>query len=135
MAFRMVIMAVPMFLGTIYLFNGAYEGNIEYGYTMALTTLAVFCWFNAWNCRSDRASVIHDMLGNRYLIAATTLVIVLHLFAVYHPWFQNILHTVPLSLTDWLIILPVAFSIVVVEEVRKVFYRLTLERQSATLRA
>ena len=90
---------------------------------MALTTLAVFQWFNAWNCRSTRASILHDIAGNKFLIGATAIVILLQFLAVYHPWLQVILHTVPLSLNDWLIIVPVAASIVVVEELRKLLHR------------
>lgn len=123
MAFRMVLMALPMMVGTIVLFHGAHAESAAYGWTIALTTLAVFQWFNAWNCRSNRSSAFYNLLGNRYLLGATTIVIALQMLAVYNPFLQSILHTVPLALTDWLIILPVAFSIVVVEEVRKFFSR------------
>ncbi|OGG68789.1 hypothetical protein A3E65_02170 [Candidatus Kaiserbacteria bacterium RIFCSPHIGHO2_12_FULL_56_13] len=120
---RMALMALPMVAGTLYLFDRAYGSDIAYGSTMALTTLAVFQWFNAWNCRSTRASILHDIAGNKFLIGATAIVILLQFLAVYHPWLQVILHTVPLSLNDWLIIVPVAASIVVVEELRKLLHR------------
>ena len=35
----------------------------------------------------------------------------------------KILHTTPLSLSEWLIIIPIAGSIILVEEIRKFFYR------------
>jgi Ca2+-transporting ATPase len=79
MGWRMLLMALPMVIGTLMLFDGAYGIDIAYGSTMALTTLAVFQWFNAWNCRSARASVFSNVLGNRYLIGATAVVIVLQL--------------------------------------------------------
>ncbi|MBI5140020.1 MAG: hypothetical protein HZA94_01050 [Candidatus Vogelbacteria bacterium] len=34
---------------------------------------------------------------------------------------QGILHTVPLSVSEWLIVIPVAGSIIVVEEIRNFF--------------
>ena len=40
------------------------------------------------------------------------------------PLMQGILRTVPLTLSEWLIIIPVAASIVVVEEIRKFFHRM-----------
>jgi hypothetical protein len=33
------------------------------------------------------------------------------------------LHTTPIALAEWLIIIPLAFSIIVIEEVRKYFAR------------
>jgi hypothetical protein len=54
---------------------------------------------------------------------ATAVVVGLQLLAVYHPLFQSVLHTGALSLFDWLAIVPVALSIVALEEVRKFFFR------------
>lgn len=117
-------MAIPMMAGTLYLFSGYFEVDIAKAWTISLTTLAVFQWFNAWNCRSETKSVFQmDFFSNRYLIGATLLVIVLQVLAVYTPFLQTILHTVPLSLTDWLIIIPIASSILIVEEVRKFLHR------------
>jgi Ca2+-transporting ATPase len=123
MATRMVLMALPMVIGTLYIFDISFAENLAYGSTMALTTLAVFQWFNAWNCRSNRASFFSNLLGNRYLIGATAVVIALQFLAIYNPFLQGVLHTVPLSLADWLTIIPIAASIVLVEEVRKLFVR------------
>ncbi|MBI2097419.1 MAG: cation transporting ATPase C-terminal domain-containing protein [Candidatus Vogelbacteria bacterium] len=36
---------------------------------------------------------------------------------------QKFLRTVPLEFSEWLIIIPIAASIVLVEEIRKFFYR------------
>ena len=72
-----------------------------------------------------------NFFSNWYLIGATVLVIVLQLLAVYTPFFQDILHTVPLTLNEWLILLPVAASIVVVEEARKYIYRRMLTRHTS----
>ena len=124
MVWRMVVMALPMMIGTLFLFNGYFETDLPKAWTIALTTLAVFQWFNAWNCRSARASIFQqDFFSNKFLLGATALVIVLQILAVYHPLLQGILHTVPLSLSEWLMILPVAASVVVVEEIRKFFAR------------
>ncbi|MBI4127645.1 MAG: cation transporting ATPase C-terminal domain-containing protein, partial [Parcubacteria group bacterium] len=95
---------------------------------IALTTLAVFQWFNAWNCRSEKESIFRmNPFSNLYLVGATTIVIVLQLLALYTPFMQGLLHTVPIGAVDWAIIITVASSVVVVEEVRKFFYRKTLK--------
>jgi Ca2+-transporting ATPase len=87
--------------------------------TMSLTTLAVFQWFNAWNCRSEHESAAADPFANRYLVAALALVVALQLVAVYVPLMQGFLHTAPLSLTDWLIVIPLASTVLLAEEARK----------------
>ena len=117
---RMVVMALPMMIGTLFLFSLYAPENMGKALTMSLTTLAVFQWFNAWNCRHEKESMfIMGFLSNKYLIGATALVVSLQLLAVYNPFLQSILHTEALSLYEWLMIIPVAASIVVVEEGRK----------------
>jgi len=124
MAQRMFLMALPMAIGTLYLFKGYFETDITKALTISLTTLAVFQWFNAWNCRSESKSIFQmNPLSNKFLVGATVIVIFLQFAALYTPFLQKILHTTPLSLSEWLIIIPIAGSIILVEEIRKFFYR------------
>lgn len=121
---RIVLMALPMMLGALFLFSRYAELDITKAFTISLTTLAMFQWFNAWNCRSETESVFRmGLLSNPFLFGATMAVILLQVAAVYTPFLQNILHTAPLSLLEWLMIVPVAASIMLVEEVRKYIYR------------
>ena len=127
---RMAVMALPMMLGTLFLFQGYFENDLSKAWTISLTTLAVFQWFNAWNCRSENKSIFQmNFLSNKWLLGATTVVIILQMLAVYNPILQSILRTVPLSLAEWLMIIPIAASIVVVEEIRKFFYRKRINRK------
>jgi len=124
MAQRMFLMALPMAIGTLYLFQGYFETDITKAWTISLTTLAVFQWFNAWNCRSESKSIFQmNPFSNKFLIGAATIVIFLQFAALYTPFLQKVLHTTPLSLSEWLVIIPVASSIILVEEIRKFFYR------------
>ncbi len=121
---RIFIMGIPMMVGSLLLFRDYVGGDLMKASTMALTVLAVFQWFNAWNCRSEDKSVFWtNPFSNLYLIAATVLVILFQLLAIYHPVLQNILHTTSLTSAEWLMIIPVAFSVVIVEEIRKLFAR------------
>ncbi len=130
---RMVLMALPMTIGVLFLFSGSYEDNLAKAWTISLTALAMFQWFNAWNCRSENRSLFRrDILSNKYLIGATLIVIVLQLHAVYAPFLQSILRTVPLSLSEWLTIIPIAASIIVVEEIRKWFHRRKNDSETST---
>jgi Ca2+-transporting ATPase len=132
---RMITMALPMAVGTLVLFAYYAASDMEKALTMSLTTLAIFQWFNAWNCRSDRESVFtQSPLSNMWLVGATGLVVVLQMAAVYVPFMQHVLHTVPLAPLDWALAVAVALSIVGAEEVRKFFYRFMYPlRTSGTL--
>ncbi|MEI7741160.1 MAG: HAD-IC family P-type ATPase [bacterium] len=117
---RMFLMAFVMASGTLLVFNSYSSRNPELALTMSLVTLAIFQWFNVWNCRSETKSVFEiSPVSNRPLLAAFLVVIGLQLAAVYFSPLQKILHTAPLTASDWLLAIFVALSIIVVEEVRK----------------
>jgi Ca2+-transporting ATPase len=121
---RMFMMAGVMMTGTLILFSQYYQFDLIKAQTMALTLLAVFQWFNAYNCRNETKSIFSmNPFSNKYLIGAIIIVITLQMMAIYNPLMQKILHTTPLSLSEWLIIIPIAFSVIVVEEIRKLIMR------------
>lgn len=127
MLVRMLVMAVPMAFGTLCVFAYYAQSDMAVALTMSLTTLAVFQWFNAWNCRSDTESVFRtDWQSNMWLVYATGVVVFLQIMAVHVPALQYVLHTVPLSLADWGIAVLVASSVVLVEEMRKYTVRVSL---------
>jgi Ca2+-transporting ATPase len=121
---RMFLMALPMAIGSLWLFSRYLDGDMTKALTMSMTVLAVFQWFNAWNCRSEKKSVFRiGFSSNKYLLAATFIVVALQLLAVYHPFLQRFLHTTALTLGEWVIILIVASSVILVEELRKLWVR------------
>ena len=124
MAQRMFVMAIPMMIGTLFLFKGYFENDLAKAWTISLTTLAVFQWFNAWNCRHESKSIFQmNPFSNKFLVGATLIIISLQLLVIYNPLMQKFLRTTPLEFSEWLIIIPIAASIVLVEEIRKFFYR------------
>lgn len=124
MLWRMIVMALPIVLGTLYLFNFAYEEGIQKAWTFSLTALAIFQWLNGWNCRSDRESVFKENpFASKSLVGFVLAAASLQFFAVYNPFMQKILHITPLSLMEWALIFAVSFSIIIAEEARKFFYR------------
>ena len=121
---RMIVMALPMTVGTLVLFSFYLETDPVKATTISLTVLAAFQWFNAWNCRSEHKSIFTtNPFTNKFLLGATGIVVILQVVAVYTPFMQKVLHTVPLNQSDWMLVLGVASSIIFVEEVRKLFYR------------
>ncbi len=121
---RALLMALPLSLGALYLFQGFFETDITKAWTIVLTTLAVGHWFNAWNCRSEDKSIFQmNPFSNMFLVGATITIITFQLFAVYAPFMQKFLRTTALDLSDWLMIIPIAALVIVCEETRKFFYR------------
>ena len=130
MAQRMFFMAIPMMVGTLFIFKGVFQADLMKAQTMALVVLAVFQWFNAWNCRSEDESIFRmNPFSNKFLVGATITVVALQVLAVYNPFLQKILHTTPLNGYDWILAIAVAFSVIAVEESRKIFYRLYKRRK------
>jgi len=124
MAQRMIIMALPMALGTFFVFKEYLAFDLTKALTISLTTLAIFQWFNVWNCRSEDKSIFQiNPFSNKWLVVAMPVIVLLQLLAVYHPFMQKILRTAPLELTDWLVAISIAFSVIIIEEIRKFIYR------------
>ena len=123
MVVRIAVMGVSMMVGGLMVFSNYFEYDLPKAMTITLTTLAIFQWFNAWNCRSEDKSVFKmNLFSNKYLIGATLIVITLQITAVYAPFMHNILKTVPLLWHEWALAAAVAFFIVVAEEWRKFAY-------------
>lgn len=121
---RIFLMAITMTVGTLYLFSQNIDFGLAKALTLSLTTMAVFQWFNAWNCRSEDKSIFQiNPFSNKFLVGATVIVIGLQFFALHNPFMQKILSTQPISLKEWLVILAIGSSILVVEEIRKLFHR------------
>ncbi|MEX0930573.1 MAG: HAD-IC family P-type ATPase [Candidatus Paceibacterota bacterium] len=130
---RMTIKAGAMLVGTLAMFVFALSREtLPYAMTVAVTTMAAFQWTKIWTCRSDFDSVFREsMAANKYLLGAFILVIVLHVSAIYTPFLSGLLGFVPISPFYWLLILPVALSVVLVDEIWKIGRRHD-ERRSAT---
>lgn len=121
---KVIYMAIPMGLGCIWLFWKYYEKNLAEARTMTLICMAMFQWYNAWNCRSEELSIFQlGFFANYWLILATAFVLMLQILVVYTPFMQIIFKTVPIHLNDWFLIFLISSSIIVFEEVRKLVAR------------
>jgi Ca2+-transporting ATPase len=120
---KSLYMAIPMGIASLFVFIWAYNGmpeSLEYARTMTLITMALLQWFNAWNCRSETKSIFTiGLFANRWFLAAASFVLFLQFSLSYVPFLRYIFKTVPLSLSDWAIIVAICAPIVLIEEVRK----------------
>jgi P-type Ca2+ transporter type 2C len=119
---KTIVGAITMLVGSLSVFAYALPYGLDYARTMIVTTLLIFQWFNAWNCRSEWTSIFRmGLFRNKILVAITIFLVSLQLMVDYIPFFSAMLRLIPLSLNDWLICTAVASSIVIIEETRKYF--------------
>ncbi len=118
---RIALVAMVMATGTFFIFRWELPRvGLDEARTIAFSMLVAFQWFNALNARSDRQSLFRlGVLSNRFLVGAIGLAILLQATVIYAPPLQRLFYTVPLGLGDWGIVVLMAGSLLVVEEVRK----------------
>jgi len=102
-----------------YLGDGSPEATLH-AQTIAFTGIIVLEKVNVLNFRSLRHPLhVVGYFSNKWLLVAIALMLGLQVCAVYLPALQPVLHTVPLSPTDWLIMLAVAAPLLVIGELAK----------------
>ena len=118
---RIAFVALFMALGTFFIFGWELPRvGLDKARTIAFSVLVAFQWFNALNARSDRQSIFKlGFLSNPLLLGGIGLAILLQVMVIYAPPFQSLFYTVPLNVNDWIVIVLVAGSVLVAEEVRK----------------
>jgi Ca2+-transporting ATPase len=92
---------------------------LEQVMAMTFVSLVLIQFFNAYNCRSDRLSIVRGMFANRWLNLAIAWEVLLLVVIVYVPFFQRAFGTFGFSLADWTLMMALAFSIVPVVETVK----------------
>ena len=117
---KMMYMALPMGIASTYIFYVYYQHDIVHARSMTLVTMAMFQWFNAWNCRSETKSVFQlGFFSNKWLLLAIVVVLGLQFFVLHNPIMQRIFDTKSISASQWGLIFAVSSSIFFIEEIRK----------------
>ena len=106
-----------------YLGDGS-PGAVLHAQTIAFTGIIVLEKVNVLNFRSLRNPLrLADWFTNKWLLAAIALTLGLQVCAVYVPFLQEALHTVPLSPGDWLVMFGVAAPLFFFGELAKFLLR------------
>lgn len=119
---RTIIVALLISLGVVYVFVSALDNgaSIEKARTLAVTTMVFFQFFQTWNCRSENISIFRiSPFSNPFLFYTMIAAFFAQLAFIYVPALHLIFRTEPISTDEWLWILPVAFSVIVVIEIDK----------------
>ena len=120
-ALRMALLTPIMAAGTLGLFWYSKEsGGLDYARTVAFTALAAFQWFQAFNARSTFRSVFSvGVFSNRWVLLGVGVAVLLQLGAVQSHYGHLLFGTTGLSLGDWALVVLVASSIWVADEIFK----------------
>jgi Ca2+-transporting ATPase len=103
---------------------GAEGPGLPHAIPLVFMTLALTQVFHVFNARSQRHSAFTArMFTNAWLWAAVATCLLLQLAAVYVPFLQAVLHTVPLTAADWGVVLACSLVPVGVVELVKLGQR------------
>jgi len=98
--------------------NGVYD----YGRTMIFASMSILQLWNVFNLRSMNKSIWRvGWFKNNYINLGILASLVLMLVVMYVPFLQDVFSFVPLSFKDWLMIIPLTFSVILGVEIYKYF--------------
>jgi Ca2+-transporting ATPase len=111
-------------LSVFYLGLQRYPGHLEAAQTIAFVTLCVSELVRAFTARSEYHSIFSiGVFSNRWMVWAVAASLLLVLMVVYVPFLQPFFDTVPLTLDDWLTMLPFFFASAIAMELLKFYFR------------
>jgi Ca2+-transporting ATPase len=130
-----ILVLVPiLFTGTLLLFIWELEvagATVQKAQTVAFVTLIMFELFHTFNARSLHSSSFNkNFFKNPYIFIAVGVSFLFTLIAVYWAPAQAILGTQALYLKDWIIIIAVSISVLVINEVIKLMIKSEFEEQN-----
>ena len=136
---RLGCVGLLMMVGTLAMLDAYYPGGLftlfaqgtgpntadeALARTMAFTTLMMFQLFDVFNCRSRRRSAFIGFLENKWLLVAIGFALGAHVLVIYVPVLQTAFHTVPLTMTDWLVATAVSSTLLIGMELAKIVLRI-----------
>ena len=130
------IIAIPIadviaVLGAFVWALNRYPGDTAAAQTVAFATLICSELLRAYTSRSENYSVFStNPFSNRWLVMATGLSFVLLLASIYLPFLSPVFDTVPLTLNDWLRMVPFMLIAPMVAELVKASFRWRTARRA-----
>ncbi len=119
---RTVIVGLLISIGVVYNFVQALDSgfSLDKARTVAVTTMVFFQFFQAWNSRSETESIFRvPFFSNPFLFYGLLAAFFVQLAAIYLPSLQWLLRTEPLGGDDWIRILFVSVTVILVVEIDK----------------
>jgi Ca2+-transporting ATPase len=108
-----------------FIFVGQREVSLAYAQTATFTFMAVAQLMHVFNVRREKQFGLDRSLSrNKVLIGALLLSLTLQFMAVYMPFLNGVLGTVPLEASTWIMILVVASIVTLLVNLVKKYGRL-----------
>jgi magnesium-transporting ATPase (P-type) len=129
--FRIFLVGIMLLAGSFGLFEWAlhHGASVEQARTIAINVFAVGESFYLLNCRSLRLSIFSlGLFSNIWVWGGIFFMIMAQLAFTYLPIMNQLFHTAPIGLNDWLHIITVGLIIHIVIALDKII-RLWLERR------
>jgi magnesium-transporting ATPase (P-type) len=123
---RTVIVGMVISIGVVFNYVLAVRAgdSIEQARTVAVTTMIFFQFFQAWNSRSETRSIVQvGLMSNPFLFFSMIAALFAHLAVLYVPSFQWIFRTAPLALPEWIEVISVSVTVILVVEIEKAIRR------------
>ncbi|MBM4325400.1 MAG: hypothetical protein FJ115_17760, partial [Deltaproteobacteria bacterium] len=123
---RSILVGLIISAGVIFNFVWALdeEVSLERARTIAVTTMVLFQFFQAWNSRSELQSVFTiSPFSNPFLFYSMVAAFLAQIAVVYVPALQWVFRTEALSLGEWARILLVSLTVVIAVEADKAIRR------------
>ncbi len=119
---RSIVVGLLISIGVIYNFVDTLDKgySIEKARTIAVTTMVFFQFFQAWNSRSERESIFRiSLISNPFLFYTMGAAFLAQLAFVYVPALQWVFRTEPILMNEWLQILMISATVIIVIEIDK----------------
>lgn len=118
---KIFVFGLTMTVGTLGLmYYGLLTGTEEHALSLAFTVFVMFQFFNIFNARAENGTTFNKrFFHNRLLWVSLLGVVCLQVVAVHWSPAQAIFRTTSLTLIDWALVVGVAASILILEELRK----------------
>ena len=113
-----------LFIGTISLvaFKAGLKTSDLCGQSMAFMVLSLSQMFHSLNCRQIHVSMFKiGFFKNKWLLLTVVMGIILQIFVCQLPFMNMLLKTIPLTLTQWLIVFGLSMSTILMNELSKIF--------------
>jgi len=123
---RSILVATIISIGVLFVFYLSLNKGLSLAQaqTLAVTTMVFFQFFQVWNSRSEHLSIFQmNPFTNKVLFFGLFGSAVAHLFAVYHPAMEWLFSMKPISLSQWILIIAVSSTIILVVEIDKAIRR------------
>ena len=118
---NLLTLSLVITFGTILLFKYYLSStNLVYAQTIAFSALVIYELFNVLNFRAQEKTIFSkEFYANKYLLGAILLSFLMQLVIVY--FFTDIFNLIKLTFIDWIIIIAVSSTVLIFQEIRKLF--------------